>query len=1670
MKSIFTKLGTLLLCGAVAMVSCTDFSEDIKGLDNKITGIDSATKTELADLEQALANLEAKLADQYATKEYVDGLNAALETELEGKIDGLTDDLAEVRTDLKNAKDQINGAIADLDSKKADKDAVAEDIAKATQAAETAIANLTSQLQAAKAELEKEIADTEAALAEQIAGVDAKVKEHQMTFESLSIYLQTLQGQVNEINNTLLSLSEYLPTVEAKIAELKSTLDSLSEHLEDREAEVDAKLLELKNELLSLSNHLNEYEKATDAKINELHNTLLSLSAHLEEYEKGVEAKFSELRATFESLKVYLDDQFAAIDEQFEAAAAADEAIYEEMAAQFATTSQAITALANLIADLEDADEAIYEEMAAQFATTSQAITALTNLLADLEAEYKAADEAIYEEMAAQFATTNQAISSVYAQHLELAANVDAIDVELKAQIAAFEALKAAYEAKVAELEATDENLYVEINGLREVITTINNHIEDLRAEDEALYLEINGIRENLTQLNNAINNRIDEEVAALEAELLDSVQGLESMIRDTQNGLSAALNLIAANEAAIAENAAAIADLEAAVEILKDWIAGQEATNNQHAQLIAGVYEIVGEIEEQIAALMEKDGELEGLIGKTAGALQTYMDENNDRLADLEIYIKENFNQFGAAIRNLEAIINDLQAEFGARLDALEERMDAAEEKIADLEDQAAAMSEAIESIEAAIADLEEMDEALAAEIANVDAAAKKALKEARKELQDQIDALVEAKEDLQVRVSVLEQLVAANEDSIEDNRAEIEANIKAISNVAAQLGKLEGTVSAMMQANAAVHAALQQKDADLEASIKAAVDALAGAVSRISAVEKSIEAIYALAETLATKAEVADVKAQLEKQISSLQNMLVEVIKAAEDRANDKINHLRESVTYAYELIGSLTERMDAVEVDVEGLKDALADLEDALEEAEARLDGKDAEMAATIQGLKNLCADFLNMIGENKDVNYEQGQKIAEIILSLTEIRNELADNAEWQASMTTVTNQLTTGIADLWVALDLLGTEFQESLDKAVALLTAEDDAIRAEIKAGLAEIYRLAILNDDSISERLAMHTDKLNKKIDELAARVAKVEVDVEGLKDALADLEDALEEAEARLDGKDAEMAATIQGLKNLCADFLNMIGENKDVNYEQGQKIAEIILSLTEIRNELADNAEWQASMTTVTNQLTTGIADLWVALDLLGTEFQESLDKAVALLTAEDDAIRAEIKAGLAEIYRLAILNDDSISERLAMHTDKLNKKIDELAARVTELVNRVQSVVFVPETRDNFAYIHAAEIDASNDQKESVGYLPRISTIKYKVNAKDAAAVAKEIAANYKAVLDYDVIDVTTRGAAKSGADLEIVNVTSDGQYIFVEVMAKNFSTEGFYANRDDDDGIYSAALVLGDGNNFRSTEYTNLVADVDDAYEFLVGYIDADGMPTFAYDALHTKTFIPCNDNVNVHTAKAPEAFFRNLASGTFLTEAEFASYGYGYLASVEKLSVVTEHDPLHEPDIISGVYEDFPGNGIWEATLEYFHIAENPEFDYNINVKDLGENPWKYKGNYIKVAYEYTVAGVTVDATHDYILANAVIYVNVGTEISEGVFSTVVPWTVALEEAGYNGTTLNAKDITFSDVKWYGIDNLQEVLAGKVNYSELLTSVELSSVVLQRQSGLHFLA
>ena len=646
MKSIFTKLSTLLLCGAVAMVSCTDFSEDIQNLDNKVNNLGNTTQTELASLQKAITDLEAKLSAQYATKDEVAALKTTLENSIASEVAALSEDIAEVSAALNTAKSEINAAIAGLDSKKADK----ADVDAAVETATKAIAALQAELEAAKGDLEAEIASVKAEIAaaqeeleSKIDGVDAKANELQNTLLSLGEYLDTLEAKVNEINNTLLSLAEYLPTVEAKVAELKNTLDSLSDHLAEREPVVDAKLAELQATLISLSNHLEEYEAVTDFKLVELQGSLAALSTYLEEYEASVDAKFNEILNTFESLSLFLDEKFAALE-------ATDTDLYKEIDG----LREAFTTINNLLADEVAAREA---EDAAIYELLYSSVTALNNLIADLQAE----DEAIYAEME----NVRTYVAQVYNA---LSTEIAAANAALQAHIAAFEAYKEVVDAKLAGLEAEDGAIY-ELIGT--TATALNNLIADLQAEDEAIYLEINGVRESLTQTMNYLL----AEDEALKAEFQEKVDEIYAEIEGVRTNIAQVYNSLMAEVAELTNqilaNATAIAALEDAVEMLTDWALAHQGEYNDLVQLVT---KHVADLTAQIEALQEEDGAIYELIGETATALNNLIADANARMDEIEGVIEQNYNTTGAAIGALSNLINDIQADLNDRVSANEE------------------------------------------------------------------------------------------------------------------------------------------------------------------------------------------------------------------------------------------------------------------------------------------------------------------------------------------------------------------------------------------------------------------------------------------------------------------------------------------------------------------------------------------------------------------------------------------------------------------------------------------------------------------------------------------------------------------------------------------------------------------------------------------------------------------------------------------------------------------------------------------------------------------------------------------------------------------------------------------------------------------------------------
>ena len=178
MKSFFTKLGTLLLCGvAVAMVGCTDFSEDIQAGDNKvIADLTAATDVKVENLQKAIDALSAQVAADRATLQELQNVHNTFATSVQGQIDGLTANFNKVNSDLAAAQNSINTQIAALQKADTDNKAALEAaIATAKSEASAAIAQLQTALGNQKTELEAEIAAVQEEIADAKAELEAVI-------------------------------------------------------------------------------------------------------------------------------------------------------------------------------------------------------------------------------------------------------------------------------------------------------------------------------------------------------------------------------------------------------------------------------------------------------------------------------------------------------------------------------------------------------------------------------------------------------------------------------------------------------------------------------------------------------------------------------------------------------------------------------------------------------------------------------------------------------------------------------------------------------------------------------------------------------------------------------------------------------------------------------------------------------------------------------------------------------------------------------------------------------------------------------------------------------------------------------------------------------------------------------------------------------------------------------------------------------------------------------------------------------------------------------------------------------------------------------------------------------------------------------------------------------
>jgi len=552
------------------MVGCTDFSEDIKGVDGKV----DVTNSEVAKLKDAVEDLDKKLSEQYATKEEVEELAstisdlqdalAAAEKELQDAIDAKADK-AVVEEAIKNATDAIAGLQTALEQVVTDNAALQDAVAKLTErvtAAETALAEAQEALKTAEGNIETLIADLDFALGEikrlqsditdlqtelgnYKAEVDAELEKIRTSISDLNTKLnaeidalkaaiadaatkddvQNLQNQIDDINKLLESKvdQQVVKDIEAQIEAIKKQIEAINECECEGECQCDPSVFE--------------------AKIAALEQTVAELKAKVDsldggESTPGTDYDDTALKATIAALEA----KIAALEEAIKSLKDSD-TIYDD------------TLLKDKIADLEEAVQDLKDKQQAGYDDQElrDRIEVLEGIVAGLKDNDTIYDDA---EVIAKLEALEQAIKNL--------SDKDTVydDTALKAEL---QKLADAFDAFKNSLPEDEDTKYDE--EIAKLEQAIKNLVDNDTVYDDAT------LKAALEELQKAFDNLVDKDTIYDDAELKKTIAELNKALAD-----------------ATAEYKALAAGLQEQITALGDRLTSLEGAVENLAQELRGI------------------------------------------------------------------------------------------------------------------------------------------------------------------------------------------------------------------------------------------------------------------------------------------------------------------------------------------------------------------------------------------------------------------------------------------------------------------------------------------------------------------------------------------------------------------------------------------------------------------------------------------------------------------------------------------------------------------------------------------------------------------------------------------------------------------------------------------------------------------------------------------------------------------------------------------------------------------------------------------------------------------------------------------------------------------------------------------------------------------------
>ena len=855
-----------------------------------------------------------------------------------------------------------------------------------------------------------------------------------------------------------------------------------------------------------------------------------------------------------------------------------------------------------------------------------------------------------------------------------------------------------------------------EIDNLNQKVDQIEN---DLRQDYDG---KINSLSTKLDETKEGLEALVEKEISDLSAKHDADIKALEDAYKAADSALEASLQkkiddanaAIVALEKALADKAA---ELKAAQE------AGDAALATQIEQAKKEAADKAEELNNKIIALESKldtkaaelkaaqeagDAALQAKLDAEVANLENQLDTLTSQMNALSEELTQKITDCEQALlKKLQDLEDALEDEIGELREEMQSKVDAANDAIAEAQDDIEGLDirvgqteNDIQAVNEEVKALQEMlsiaraeleatikagDDALAAELISAKEALAKAIADGDAALADTLEQ----------EVTTLENAIAAGDQALAVKLAEAK----------------EELAKAIADGDAALAASLQQAIATLEGQIKALEEATN---VKIKALEEQIAALEAQLEAKIAQLQQQDLLfaqqlAVVEADLAALAALvdaryeeLVASISALEIKLQAQIDQNKRDIAQNAANIAELVKDLATTQSALEDLTDSVGNLETLLyknyEEFvnfQAIVEG---EIAALKAGLVLLQASYDEIVGE---IIPGLENQIAE---NKALIDKTIADLAEDEAIFNAY-REATNNTLDLLLATDAaLQTILTSVCDDIyniygeLATLTSAIVDVQAECQQQLADCYayinQLAASYDKSITSLTALQaqqqaqmemmlarmsayegyfaaiTSSLENEINERKAADARVS-------EALTTLTAKYDELESKFDARCAELADNIVSLATEFAEYKVEVQHTIDaVLLVLRQEIADALKNANDYTDQ--EIASLDAKLT---DKLDKAVVDLNTRISNVESKLLDLIKETEDKLRTEMNEIKYDLNEHIQNILlALEAANDrldsaegrlDSAEARLAIAEDKIQKNFEFFLTEVNDI---------------------------------------------------------------------------------------------------------------------------------------------------------------------------------------------------------------------------------------------------------------------------------------------------------------------------------------------------------------------------------------------------------------